>query len=563
MSFPKQHILIVDDTQENLRLLSGILKGKGYGVRVAPNGYLALQSARINPPDLILLDIMMPGMDGYAVCETLKAEEPTRDIPIIFISALHEVFDKIKAFSVGGVDYITKPFEVQEVLARVTTHLALQQLQNQLQAQNETLRQEISERKRAEEALDEERTMLAQRVRERTEALSIANAELERAARLKDEFLASMSHELRTPLNAILGMSEALEEQIHATLTDQQKETLAMITQSGHRLLKVINDILEFSRIEAGKITLTIAPCLVNTLCQASLRAIQQQANGKHIETSLEIDDDVTEVQLDEQRLKQSLVKLLENAIKFTAENGSIGIKVTGDSAQEVLRFTIWDTGAGIGPEEMPRLFKPFVQGEGGLSRTYGGIGLSLMLVYRFITMHGGSITVESEARQGSRFTLALPWNEHSGDTRQTAALATQTEVEDSPSQAALADEHNPLILLIEDHEPGIKQFSDHLTSECYRVIVARNSVEALERSKEDPPSAILLDVQLHDMEATELIRLLHKKSELAHVPIIGISSLVRPGDREQCLAAGASDYLVKPVCKAILLQSLKEAATA
>ena len=292
---------------------------------------------------------------------------------------------------------------------------------------------DITDGRQAEDALREERALLAQRVEERTVELSAANAELARAARLKDEFLASMSHELRTPLTGILGLSEALQLQVYGPHNEKQLKALRSIEESGQHLLNLINDILDLSKIEAGKVELQIGAVAVAEVCQASLRMIKEIAQKKKLKVSFNLDMLVTTAQADSRRLKQMLVNLLSNAVKFTPEEGSVGLEVEGDAAHKTVRFIVWDTGIGIAPEDMPRLFRPFVQLDARLAREYSGTGLGLSLVQRMADMHGGSVTVESEPGKGSRFTITLPW---AGPTEGAPALQRRHP---SPSAAANA----------------------------------------------------------------------------------------------------------------------------
>ena len=278
------------------------------------------------------------------------------------------------------------------------------------------LRQSIRERDQAEEALREERATLAQRVAERTAELSRANAELERASRLKDEFLANMSHELRTPLNAILGMSEALQEQVYGPLNDKQSRSLRTVEQSGRHLLSLINDILDVSKIEAGKVELEIGSVSVEAVSQASLGLIKQAAHEKRITVNADFDNAPMTIQADERRLKQILVNLLTNAVKFTPEGGAMGLEVSGDAGEGMVHFSVWDTGIGISQEDMAKLFKPFVQLDSSLSRQHSGTGLGLALVSRLTESHGGRVSLESKEGQGTRFTVSLPWEEGTGD---------------------------------------------------------------------------------------------------------------------------------------------------
>jgi signal transduction histidine kinase len=269
---------------------------------------------------------------------------------------------------------------------------------------------EVAERQKAEAELKDERASLAERVDEQTAELRLANVELARAARLKDEFLASMSHELRTPLNAILTISEGLQEDLYGPLTEDKRRPIELVERSGRHLLELINDILDVSKIESGQLALNIEPVTVKSLCDASLLFVEESANKKGITIDSRIDNHVQKIQGDSLRLKQILINLLSNAVKFTPKNGTIGLEVQGDPAKQIAYFSVWDTGIGISNEDLPRLFEPFTQLDSKLSRRYKGTGLGLTLVKRMTEMHKGTVHVESSVGKGSRFTLTFPW---------------------------------------------------------------------------------------------------------------------------------------------------------
>ena len=308
---------------------------------------------------------------------------------------------------------------IGEVIAHVMNRLRIAQeaLEQQvaertaeLRATNIALQHELAERKQTEVALADERLSLALRVEERTADLRAANAELARAMRIKDEFLASMSHELRTPLNTILGMAETVQEGIFGAINDEQTDALRRIEESGRHLLALINDILDLSKVEAGKLDLIIEDVGMAVIVQASLRLVSQLARQKNLRITSSIDRAVGMIQADSRCLKQMLVNLLSNAVKFTPEAGVIGLDVVGDAAAQRIHLTVWDTGIGIAADDLPRLFQPFVQLDSRLARQYAGTGLGLALVQRMAALHGGSVAVESTLGQGSRFTITLPW---------------------------------------------------------------------------------------------------------------------------------------------------------
>jgi PAS domain S-box-containing protein len=403
--------------------------------------------------------------------------------------------------------------------------------------------QDITGRKQAEAALRHSR-----------DELSAANAALAKAARLKDEFLASMSHELRTPLTGILNLSEALQEQVYGPLNEKQLKSLHTIEESGRHLLELINDILDLSKIEAGQFDLQLEKCVVGDVCHSSLQLIKGIANKKRQQISFTINPPAIDLCADARRLKQMLFNLLDNAVKFTPVGGNIGLQVEGDTEAGVVRFSVWDTGIGIAAEDLPQLFRPFIQLDSRLARQYSGTGLGLSLVQRMADLHGGSVSVESTPGQGSRFTITLPWH--------TAAPTVVTTIQNQGKQntprqllagkgpGVEAGRLPPRILLVDDNETNISTFADYLQSKGYGVILARQGSEALQAVQAMKPELILLDIQMPGMDGLEVMQRIRTAADVkvAATPIIALTALAMPGDRERCLATGANDYLCKPV---------------
>ncbi len=374
------------------------------------------------------------------------------------------------------------------------------------------------------------------------ESMRRANLEMERALRVKSEFLANMSHELRTPLNAIIGISESLLEQLPGVLNEKQQKYVATINESGAHLLSLINDILDLSKIEAGRMDLSISDVPVQSLFDSSFRMVKEIAQKKNIQLDFQIDPAVQFVRGDARRLLQMMVNLLSNAVKFTPSGGRAGAQAILRPEMNEIDLVVWDTGIGISQEDMPRLFQPFVQLDSSLSRSSSGTGLGLMLVMQMARMHGGNVSVESKVNEGSRFTITLPY-----------APMEQPDRDGQPNhlleqKQPVSDSRKGHILLVEDTESVVLFVADYLQAHGHRVSVARDGFESLEAIKKDRPDLALLDIQMPGMDGFEVIKQLRAIPSFEKLPVIALTALAMPGDRERCLSAGMTDYISKPV---------------
>jgi len=369
------NILVVDDIRENLRLLYNLLTGHGYDVRPVSNGNRAISSAQFRPPDLILLDILMPEMDGYEVCKRLKADERTREIPVIFISALHETFDKVKAFEIGGVDYITKPFQEGEVLARVETHLSLRNMQKQLQTQNAQLQ-------RSDEALRQ------------------ANAS-------KDTFFSIIAHDLRSPFTALLGYAEIALHYLDKSSKEEMKEYITQIKSSAESLYALLENLLTWSRLQRGVMNYRPEDFSLNTIVEPIVSLFSSTAEQKQIRLCPRVPETIV-VHADTNMISTVIRNLLSNALKFTETGGSITIAARQDA--ECIEVAVSDTGVGIPADKLPKLFR--IDTKLTTTGTAGekGTGLGLPLCKDLIEKNDGALWVESESGKGSTFRFTLPY---------------------------------------------------------------------------------------------------------------------------------------------------------
>jgi len=365
-------ILIVDDAPANLSLLAGMLKKSGFRVRPVPSGRLALTAAEHLPPDLVLLDINMPEMDGFEVCRRFKENDALRDIPIIFLSALTEPLDKVTAFQMGAVDFISKPFHIEEVLSRVRTHLKIRGLQ----------------------------LALATRNRE----VETAYGQLKQLEKARDDLIHMLVHDLRAPLQGILGFLSLLKQDA-PKLAPRHLEFIQHCLNGSERLLGMINDLLDLNRLEAGKMPIHPHPVSPLDLLQQALNSLQ----GRTLNHTLRIDTSGApmEIVVDPDLIRRVLENLVGNAVKFSPRESTIGITIRSTPSET--QFEVSDEGIGIPAEFQASIFDKFAQLQHPIEGYSGSTGLGLAICRLIVESHGGRIGVQSTPDHGSTFHFTIP----------------------------------------------------------------------------------------------------------------------------------------------------------
>jgi signal transduction histidine kinase len=388
----KPNILAIDDTPVNLLTLGTVL-ANDYELQVATSGAQGLALAAASPPDLVLLDIMMPEMDGYEVCRRLKASEALRDIPVIFITAMSDAEAETAGLSLGAADYLTKPINVDIARQRIRNLIEREQLRKQVETERDLLEQRVAERT----------AELAAVAGAREKALAAA----EHLSALKTEFINNMSHELRTPLNHIIGLSALCER---ATDLDKARNYVRKIHAAGESLLEIVAAVLDFSAVESGELKVSREALDVSLVLALLADKFAEKAKAKGLAFEMQLPAGVLpDIMGDRQRLQQVLDELLTNAVKFT-EQGCVTLTVRTHA--DHVEFAVSDSGVGMTPESLDAGFKPFQQADGSATRRFGGMGLGLALAERLVRLMGGQLSVESKAGEGATFRLTLPIDE-------------------------------------------------------------------------------------------------------------------------------------------------------
>jgi len=546
-------ILVIDDDPTNIKVAIDALKAHGFNILIARNGEIGVKRAKFSLPDLILLDVMMPGLDGFETCRRLKSDEKTREIPIIFMTALNSVEDKVKGFTLGGVDYVTKPIREDELLARVTTHIHLQHY--------------------------------ARELRHAKESAEAAQRLAEQANQAKSRFLANMSHELRTPLNAVLGYAQILS---HSTcLAPEEQGHLHIITRSGEHLLALINDVLELAKIDADRIEVQPVSFDLRQMLSDLEAMFRLRAERKGLALRFEYTSDVPPyIRADQNKLRQILINLLGNAVKYTEEGEVIleildlgfeilDLKEGGQSKICNLQFKISDTGIGIAPADLESVFEAFVRIDE--QQFNKGTGLGLPISRKYARMMGGNLTVNSDVDKGSIFCFDMVI-EVVDVAEADPMFSAKKVIGVKPGQP------NYRLLIVEDNENSRNLTVHVLQSMGFQVREVLNGVEAITLLKTWQPHLIWMDMRMPIMdgyEATREIRRLEveklrqicdqktreghrggsEQSQISNpksqIKIIALTATAFEEDRVKILEAGCDDFVRKPFREAEIFDML------
>lgn len=526
----RSQIQIIDDSATIRCVLQSLLIENGYDATTAENGESGLRALRAEPPDLILLDMLLPDLNGLDVLRRIKRDPRTADIPVIMVTGCDKDDDVIRALDAGAWDYIAKPFSQRVVLARVRSAIRAYDLQRELKVS--------------------------------TQAADAAN-------RTKSDFLTKMSHEIRTPMTAILGYADMLlTENPRDRMPPGFAEALSTIRRNGEYLLELINDVLDLSKIEAGRLAVEPLPCSAIEILADVFSLMRVRATERKLALQLEYATQVPEtIRTDSMRLRQILINLVGNAIKFT-EQGGVRVVVRlieRESSTPQLEFAVTDTGIGMTPEQLTKVFQPFSQGDASTFRRFGGTGLGLTISQQLARMLGGQITATSQFGQGSTFCVSVATGSLKG-VRLLDADARKLTVADSGSTAGEPPSPRlPYRILLAEDGPDNQRLIAHILRKAgAEVVMVDNGKAAVEEAlaaaaSERPFDVILMDMQMPVMDGFTAIRRLRERGY--DLPILALTAQAMEGDRQRCLAAGCDDYGSKPIDRRGLLAQIARLA--
>ena len=591
------NILMVDDHPENLVALEAILDSLGQNLVKATSGMEALRCLLNQDFAVILLDVQMPGMDGFETATLIRQRPRSQYTPIIFITAINRSDTHVsRGYSLGAVDYLFKPVEPEILISKVAVFVSLhqktaevKQQAKQLEGANIELETEIKSRQRAEELLRHAHNQLEIKVQERTaelakanellkaeiaervrteEALQQAKEAAEVANHAKSDFLSMVSHELRTPLTSILGFAKIIKKKLASTIfpeitTEERKiqkavkqvgDNIDIIVSEGERLTALINDVLDLAKLEAGKIEWKSVPISVAQIIEQATAATSALFEAKKLKLVKELEEDLPEIVGDHDRLVQVLINLISNAIKFT-EKGSVTCRVR--KTDNAITVSIIDSGIGIAETDQPQVFEQFRQIGNTLTEKPKGTGLGLPICKQIIEHQGGTIWVESELGKGSNFSFTLPigagttveFNKIDLDMAVRQLKEPVVTVPPSPT------EQTKTILVVDDEAPIRQLLREQLEAEGYIVREAKDGMDALTKVRKKIPDLIILDLIMPQISGLDVAAILKNHSETRKIPII-ILSIVGAEERGYCL--GADKYLAKPIDTEALLKEIE-----
>ena len=545
-----KRILIADDSRTQRERLRMLLARAGYEVETASDGQEAMGRVEQSPPDLIVSDVVMPGMDGFAFCQAVRANPATRRVPFILVTEWSAPNDVVRGLEAGADNFLPKPYDEDQLLGRIER--IFQQLELRSGGRQDVeVTMQVGGRTLAVTA---DKQQIIELLFSTFEELGRVNAELQEAAaeadranRAKSEFLSRMSHELRTPLNAILGFGQLLEID---ELSPEQLDGVRQILGGGRHLLDLINEVLDISRIEAGRLSLSIEPVPVAKVLQEALDLVRPLIDQRGIR--LEVPPEglcERHVRADRQRLKQIVINLLSNAVKYNRREGTVSISCR-ETSRQGLRIEVRDTGHGIALDKLERLFTPFDR-LGAEESTEEGTGLGLALARKLAEVMGGTMGVESTVEVGSTFWLELELD--------VAATAT-AERPERDEEASTGIPGGPYaVLYVEDNASNVRLVEQILRRQpAVTLTVATRGLEALDIARNEPPDLVLLDLHLPDLPGEEVLRMLRRDPRTQAIPVVVVSADATPGQAERLRGEGAQEYLTKPLDLRRLLEALR-----
>jgi signal transduction histidine kinase len=514
---PRARILLVDDNTDMREYLKRLLAAK-YDVEATADGESALEATRRETFDLVLSDVMMPKLDGFGLLKALRAEEKTRTIPVILLSARAGEEARVEGMGAGADDYLIKPFSARELLACVEAHLNLQRV-----------------RRESEEAILQ-LMALEQKAR--------ASAEI--ANRVKDDFLAMLSHELRTPLNAIFGWTHLLKR---GKLSDEDRARgIDIIQRNAEAQREIIDELLDISRIVTGKLQLEPKPVELVSVIEAAIDAVRPAAEAKNIEIVTTLDSHVGLVMGEAVRLQQIVWNLLSNAVKFTPRQGRVDVELK--LTEQNVEIVISDTGEGISPEFLPYIFERFRQADTSSRRMHGGLGLGLSIVSSLVAMHSGSVRAESDGNgKGARFIVTLPLiADVSMQLRAVLPVSQNGSAENNGE--LLPDLLNGLkVLTVDDQQDTRELITLALGRYGAEVRTSDSASMALKMIEDWRPDVVVSDIGLPEMDGYDFMRRLREiEGDGDRIPAIAVTGYAGAVDESKALNAGYALHLSKPI---------------
>lgn len=520
-------ILVVNDEPASLLALCSLLAGDGqepgWQIMAARSGEEAVQQVLLHDFAVILLDVDMPGMDGFATAEAIHRQWRSAQVPIIFVTAcLGDDMHRLKGYQMGAVDYLFTPVIPQILRAKVAVFVALARKNLELEHQARVLQQRSAD-------LIAANARLVQEIEERRLA--------EQQNRAKDEFLAMLGHELRNPLAAIASAASVLK----LGDRDGRMRAAEIIRRQSQHLSHIVDDLLDLGRVMSRKIMLDRQRLNMRTLLSACLDTLASCGRFARHELTLELED--VWVEADPTRLEQVIINLLDNALKYTPPGGQIDVELRVDEGCAVLLIS--DNGVGISSDLLPHVFDAFVQGKRSLDRSGGGLGIGLALVRQLVQLHGGTISASSAGQgQGSSFRLSLP-----------AVPAPTCAAEPACLPEAMAARR---VLLIDDNADSVEMLLLLLGSMGFPVSQAPDGPTGLQLALEYQPQVVLIDIGLPGMDGYEVARRLRSDARTRALQLIAVTGYGLPDDVQRALDAGFDQHLVKPVDIDRLLQLLR-----